>query len=211
MAIDWENDMLRTSSIIAAIVAACATVPAGAQSVPQIATSVLTAAPAQWGPGPGWDQDIDVRCQSDGYNYRMCQIDTGRGSSVRLVRQISNTPCMEGRNWGWNRAGVWVDQGCAGVFRVSRRWSGGPSYPPPDNGGWQPGPGWDQSIRVRCQSDGYNYRMCRVDTGRGSNVYISRQISKTPCMEGRNWGWNRAGIWVDQGCAAEFVVDRRWR
>jgi hypothetical protein len=78
-------------------------------------------------------------------------------------------------------------------------------------GGWHPGPGWDRSIRLKCESEDYRYRMCRVDTGRGSAVRIEQRISDTRCIEGRNWGWNRAGIWVDQGCAAVFVVDRRWR
>lgn len=203
--------MLKTSVAMAAAVLACATAGASAQSAPQIATTLAGATSAQWQPGPGWDRDIDVRCGSVNYNYRMCQVDTGRGGGVRLVSQISKTACVEGRNWGWNRAGVWVNQGCEGVFRVSRRWSGGGAYPPGQGGGWHPGPGWDQAIRVRCGSVDYNYRMCQVDTGRGSDVRINRQISKTRCIEGRNWGWNRAGIWVDQGCEAEFVVNRRWR
>lgn len=205
--------MLKISVAIAATVFACAAIDASAQSAPQVATTLGAAVAAQWQPGPGWDRDIDVRCSSAGYSYNMCQVDTGRGGGVRLVQQISNTRCVEGQTWGWNRAGVWVDGGCAGVFRVSRRWSGGGGYPPPNHGGgdWRPGPGWDQAIRVRCASAGYNYNMCRVDTGRGSQVTIAKQISKTRCIEGRNWGWNRAGIWVDQGCEAEFVVNRRWR
>ena len=203
--------MIKTLGLAAGLALLAAAPLAGAQVAPQLATTMGAATLAQWQPGPGWDRDIEFSCASDGYNYRMCQVDTGRGGNVYLLRQTSNSACIEGRTWGWNRAGVWVDQGCAGVFRVSRRWNGGPSYPPPGHGGWQPGPGWDQSIRVRCKSDGYNYRMCQVDTGRGSIVRIAKQLSGTPCREGSNWGWNRAGIWVDQGCAAEFIVERRWR
>jgi hypothetical protein len=40
---------------------------------------------------------------------------------------------------------------------------------------------------------------------------VARQISNSACVEGRNWGWNRAGVWVSEGCAAEFTIDRRWR
>ncbi len=209
--------MLKAFQGIIALVltSACATL--GAAPAPQsLAQAFAVASSAQyddWRPGPGWDRDIEVRCASDGYNYRMCQVDTGRGSDVRLAKQISKTPCREGQNWGWNRAGIWVDQGCEGVFRVQRRWSGGGGGHDHGGGGgdWRPGPGWDQSIRVRCASDGYNYRMCQVDTGRGSDVRISRQLSNTRCVEGQNWGWNRAGIWVDGGCDAEFMVNRRWR
>ena len=78
-------------------------------------------------------------------------------------------------------------------------------------GEWQPGPGWDRDIDVRCASGNFQYNMCQVDTGRGSRVYVSRQISKTSCIEGRTWGWNRAGVWVDGGCEAVFTIDRRWR
>lgn len=206
--------MLKPLSVVAALtLSAGAAFTASAQTAP-LAALVDTAAVSQyggeWQPGPGWDRDIDVRCSSGGYNYNMCQIDTGRGSRVYLVRQISKTRCLEGRNWGWNRAGIWVDGGCEGVFRVQRRWSGGPSGPGPGEP-WRPGPDWDTTINVRCASGGYNYNMCMVDTGRGSRVWVSRQISNTPCVEGRTWGWNRAGVWVDGGCEAIFTVERRWR
>jgi hypothetical protein len=190
---------------------------AGAQPSAAMLQPLAAVASAQyggdWRPGPGWDQDIDIHCASGGYNYNLCQVDTGRGGSVRIQRQISNTRCVEGRNWGWNRAGVWVDQGCEAIFRVQRRWvdAGPPPGPPPGPGPWRPGPDWNQSIVVRCASGNYQYNMCQVDTGRGSDVRIQRQISKTRCIEGRNWGWNRAGVWVDGGCEAEFRIDRRWR
>jgi hypothetical protein len=209
--------MLKPFSVVAALaLSSSAALTATAQTA-SLATLVDTAAVSQyggdWRPGPDWDRDIDVRCASGGYNYNMCQVDTGRGSRVWLARQISKTPCVEGRNWGWNRAGVWVDGGCEGVFRIQRRWSGGPPGPGPGPGPgpWQPGPGWDASINVRCASGGYNYNLCQVDTGRGSRVFVSRQISKTPCVEGRTWGWNRAGVWVDAGCEAIFTIERRWR
>jgi hypothetical protein len=80
-----------------------------------------------------------------------------------------------------------------------------------DRHGWRPGADWNQAIRLRCASQGYQYNMCQVDTGRGSAVRIERQISKTRCVKGRTWGFNRAGIWVDGGCEAIFRVDRRWR
>jgi hypothetical protein len=193
---------------------------AQAQSPAAAVVAAGAFAPAQygndWRPGPDWDRDINVRCASVDFRYRMCQVDTGRGSEVELVRQISDTRCIEGRTWGWNRAGIWVDQGCEGVFRVQRRWKGGPGHGHgpghgPGQGGWQPGPGWDRMIRVHCSSVDFRYRMCQVDTGRGGDVRIERQISETRCVRGQNWGWNRAGVWVDQGCDAVFLVDRRWR
>jgi hypothetical protein len=99
---------------------------------------------------------------------------------------------------------VFVEAGRGGGDHDGRPGNGG-------GGGWHPGADWDQDIRVRCASQDYHYNMCQVDVGRGGRVYIERQISGTRCDEGRNWGSNRAGVWVDGGCEAIFVVERRWR
>lgn len=198
-------------AMVALVLSAGVASTASALDATNVAGPLMAATAAQWQPGPGWDRDIEVRCASRDFRYSMCQVDTGMGGRVMLVRQISNTRCVEGSNWGWNRAGVWVNQGCEGVFRVERRWAGGPGHGPGAGGPWQPGPGWDREIRVRCDSVNRTYRMCQVDTGRGGGVKLVRQTSNTRCVEGRTWGWNRAGIWVDKGCSGEFVVQRRWR
>ena len=33
-----------------------------------------------------------------------------------LIEQLSRTPCIEGRSWGWEGNQIWVDQGCRGRF-----------------------------------------------------------------------------------------------
>jgi Protein of unknown function (DUF3011) len=75
-----------------------------------------------WQPGPDWNRQISLQCQSVDKRYQMCQVDVGRQGSVRLARQVSDVRCAEGYSWGWNRAGVWVDHGCRGQFVVDRRW-----------------------------------------------------------------------------------------
>lgn len=75
-----------------------------------------------WRPGPDWDREISLQCDSNKKKYQMCQVDVGRNGRVRLGRQLSDTRCTEGYSWGWNRAGVWVDHGCRGQFMVDRRW-----------------------------------------------------------------------------------------
>ena len=42
------------------------------------------------------------------------------GSRVRLVEQLSNTPCIEGQNWGLDTKlnSIWISSGCRGVFEV---------------------------------------------------------------------------------------------
>ena len=167
-----------------------------------------------YGRHDGYD-DRGIECKSRDYRRERCDVPW---RDARLVRQLSDTPCERGRSWDFDRRGIWVDGGCAGVFveagrggghddryddRRDRRGHGGDD--------WRPGNDWDRSIRVRCESESYGYYLCRVDTGRGSQVRLESQISRTHCIEGQTWGWNRAGIWVDGGCAGVFVVERRWR
>lgn len=150
-------------------------------------------------------------CSSSGYNYQRCDVPW---RDARLVRQLSDTQCMRGRNWGFDRRGfIWVDRGCSGRFAEAGGGGGG-YYPPPGPGPtpppWQPGPGWDQRFTIRCESnDGQNH-FCQVDVGGRGRVRLERQESHSPCYEGQSWGWNRAGVWVTQGCRGVFSIDRRW-
>lgn len=75
-----------------------------------------------WRPGPDWDREIRLQCESSDKRYQFCQVDVGGRGRVRLLRQLSGSPCEEGYSWGWNRAGVWVNRGCRGLFSVDRRW-----------------------------------------------------------------------------------------
>lgn len=155
--------------------------------------------------GYGYGGGESVDCVSRNFNYARCDVPW---RDARLVRQLSDTACIRGQNWGMDRGGLWVDRGCSGTFvPAGGHHGGGPGY----GGGWQPGPGWDTRFTVICESQDYRYRFCQVDLGGGGRAYVSHKISGAQCIEGRTWGWNRAGIWVDQGCAAEFTIDRRWR
>jgi hypothetical protein len=66
-------------------------------------------------PPPQGGRDL-VACESREYRYNFCFV--GRVRSAQLVQQRSQAPCRQGRSWGWTRDGIWVDQGCEGVFRV---------------------------------------------------------------------------------------------
>lgn len=146
-----------------------------------------------------------VDCVSRNFSYARCDVPW---RDARLVRQLSDTACVRGQNWGLDRGGLWVDRGCSGRFVAA---GGGHHHGGDYGGGWQPGPGWDTRFTVVCESQDYRYRFCQVDLGGAGRAYVSHKISGAECIEGRTWGWNRAGIWVDQGCAAEFTIDRRWR
>lgn len=60
---------------------------------------------------------------------------------------------------------------------------------------------------VRCESQEYKHRFCPIETH--GYVRVERQLSHSECKQGRTWDWDRRGIWVDDGCAAEFRVETR--
>ena len=55
-----------------------------------------------------------------------------------------------------------------------------------------------------CQSRHNNYQYCRTDTQGG--VRLQQQLSKSACIQNLSWGYDRGGIWVKNGCRAEFVI-----
>lgn len=57
-----------------------------------------------------------VRCESLGTHRQECRTETG--PQVKLLRQRSKAPCVEGQSWGWSVEGVWVDHGCRADFKV---------------------------------------------------------------------------------------------
>lgn len=131
-----------------------------------------------------------VRCESDDGRARHCGMDTSRGA--QLVRQLSNAACVRGSSWGVDRGGVWVDHGCRAEFAA---------------GGYDNGyGGYDTEANpreaVRCESNDGRFRLCPADTRGG--MALVRQLSESPCIQGRTWGWDQRGVWVDRGCRADF-------
>ena len=60
---------------------------------------------------------------------------------------------------------------------------------------------------VRCESRDNQDQYCAARIGRG-RVEIQRQLSKSACRFNSSWGYDRHGIWVNQGCRADFAVLR---
>ena len=152
-----------------------------------------------------------IRCESTNGTFNRCNMPW---QDAELVKQESKGACIRGQSWGVNRQGLWVDRGCRGLFAEARHGHsdhGRPGYDRPGQaGGWQPGPGWDRSIRLQCDSNSKRYQMCQVDVGRHGRARLVQRMSDARCTEGVSWGWNRAGVWVDHGCRGQFLVDRRW-
>ena len=137
---------------------------------------------------PGYGGQV-FRCESDDGRHRECRSNS-RGR-VSLVRQLSQTPCIEGQTWGSNRNGtVWVGQGCRGEFSTG---DGGGGYNPGGYGG-----------TVTCESQDSRYSSCHWDS-RWGRPRLVEELSASSCREGRSWGYDGRGLlWVDRGCRARF-------
>lgn len=71
-----------------------------------------------------------LTCSSDNGQRVSCPANTRGG--VRMVRQLSGSPCQEGSTWGYDARGIWVDRGCRAEFEIM---GGGPGRFGNFNGG----------------------------------------------------------------------------
>jgi ribosomal protein L37AE/L43A len=130
-----------------------------------------------------------VICESQNNTRARCPVDTSYG--VQLVRQISESGCVRGTDWGFDENGIWVDRGCRAEFVL-----GGEQRFTPRTA--------TANARVVCESQNQAMNRCAADTYYG--VALARQISNSTCVRGETWGYDAQGIWVTRGCRAEFVL-----
>lgn len=134
-------------------------------------------------PGPRY-----IKCESpSGGGRRHCATETLGG--VSMIRQLSKSQCIQHSTWGFDRKGVWVSQGCRAEFQIGEGRIADEVLGPQ---------------QVRCESDRGRERRCEVGVWKGAE--LTRQLSKSPCVQGHSWGWDQRGVWVSRGCRAEFTV-----
>lgn len=142
------------------------------------------------------------RCESRDGRTERCN---GYGGRAQFVRQLSNTPCVRGQSWGSDSRGVWVSNGCRALFSANNGNGYGSNYGYGNNYGNSYGYG---NGLVRCESRDNRSHNCVLSAGRNGNIRLLRQLSGKPCIENQTWGRSRTGVWVTQGCRAEFVAGR---
>ena len=147
----------------------------------------------QGGPGGGPGGGT-VACSSDNGGRNYCPMNTGNG--VRLVNQRSGSPCVQGKTWGYDARGIWVDRGCRADFQVFYNST-------PGMGPGRPG----QGLTITCSSNDGRRNFCPANTSRG--VQLTNQRSGSPCVQGQTWGFNQKSVWVDRGCRADFLTMMR--
>ena len=61
-----------------------------------------------------------VACESRAFQQNFCPV---RPLIARawLDQQRSQSPCIQGDTWGFQRNGIWVNRGCSGLFAVETR------------------------------------------------------------------------------------------
>ncbi len=83
----------------------------------QAVVGVISLALAGYGL-PSFASQREIRCDSRGLGHNYCRVDTE--GKVELINRHSVFSCHEGRSWGYDDRGVWVDRGCSATFRVGR-------------------------------------------------------------------------------------------
>ena len=129
------------------------------------------------------EQEYTLSCASRSFRRQECAL-RGAGTA-RLARQPSKSKCTEGRTWGVRDSTLWVDNGCAGRFRIS------------------PAPSWSP-YTLRCESRSNKRTNCTIKTGAVVRLY--RQESKSACQQGYSWGQSGTRLWVDKGCRGVFDI-----
>ena len=211
---------------------------ATASCLPAAASAQYAGFPPGYGQGRFGQGEV-LECGSGRGRFSRCAVDTRGG--VRILRQVSSDPCVEGRTWGAESGSIWVNRGCraqfvvgGGVGRRSRygggydnrygqygngdvngyygnrdygrdsRYYGGAGYG--QGGGYYDNGdnGYARGGTFRCESTGGQQQFCQVDSRAG--VRIVRQLSNSACVQGQSWGIARGGVWVSNGCRAEFAV-----
>ncbi len=131
-------------------------------------------------------QAYGLTCSSDKGRRKECRL--RNRSEVRLEKQLSKNPCIEGRSWGQNDTTLWVSDGCRGRFLIS------------------PLPTWTTHT-IRCESLRGTRKQCPVKSD--AEVRLVRKESRTECRKGENWGHYGDTLWVDNGCRGIFEVKPR--
>jgi hypothetical protein len=153
---------------------------------------------SQSGSTPGYGAGVaqTIRCESENFRRQYCAANTSGG--VRLLRKLGDTECVRGTSWDVDRDGIWVDNGCRGEFELLSQSGSTPGY----------GAGAGSAQNIRCESSNNTRQLCSVDTRGG--VRLLRKLSDAECVRGSSWDYDQFGIWVDNGCRADFEVTSQY-
>jgi hypothetical protein len=110
-------------------------------------------------------------------------------AGTRYVIAGSPDPrCIEGQTWGLDDRGVWVSSGCVADFS------------PADMGATSSNYVNSSGQLVHCVSTVTGRTYC----GTARTRYVIAGNPDPRCVEGQTWGVDDQGVWVTNGCVADF-------
>lgn len=148
------------------------------------------AAQDPWGGGRASPLDQRLVCESRDGREQYCSAQIA--GSVRVLRELSRAPCVEGESWRWNARGIYVRNGCRAefAFRGHDDWGG--------SGGW----GGSRYTEIVCASRGSRENFCPAPND--GRVRLVREQGSGQCIEGQSWRADPQGIRVRNGCVGRF-------
>jgi ribosomal protein L37AE/L43A len=124
-----------------------------------------------------------LTCESANGKKVQCTADTSAG--VRIVRPLTESVCRYGKEWGYDAKGIWVSGNCRAEFAVRGK-------PKP------------VVTTLSCETPDAAKVQCPAETRYG--VALIRQLGESYCILGRTWDFDAAGVWVSEGCRAQFAL-----
>ncbi len=135
-----------------------------------------------------------ITCQSKSNDRQECRIP--EGARIRLVRQLSGSPCRLNDTYGRGAGYVWVAEGCRGEFEVRQGTLVGPGEGPAGGG----------TARITCESTANARRECPIPAG--ATARLVTQTSDQPCRLNQTYGLTTTYVWVAAGCRGVIEVTR---
>jgi hypothetical protein len=151
-----------------------------------------------------------VTCEANNDNRKYCG--SYNPDQVRMDRQISGSPCIQGQTWGVDRQGLWVRQGCRAVFIIRGYSGGGPGPGGPDRPGW-----WDPEPEAAWppRGDWHGGRWerggacCYKDPGYGGGFFCLRRGEQRESLS--DYGDKISSIRVFGNARVTVYDDRNFR
>ena len=131
-----------------------------------------------------------LRCESSNDSYQRCPA-TGTWQGARLVQQISTSPCIQGRTWGFDQNAIWVEQ-------------------------WLP---WGLRGRKPVRQCGAARDLCRRRPDRVPGRHALRRDTDAEAQPGGLYGRNQLGVRQQRDLGGSRLprgvsgqgAERRWR
>jgi hypothetical protein len=139
---------------------------------------------------PATARQNDVACGSIRGARAECPLN-GKVEEIRMLRQTSDAQCVLNRTWGVSRRMLWVDRGCAGVFRVFYETASPPPTP-------------DGQV-LSCSSNNHKLERCGLPR-EAKWIKLRNRTSDAACTWRNTWATETGALWVDRGCAGRFEL-----